>query len=50
MAVLHHDAVDCFKECLVQIVLLQKSPEVEQCRCIRGIFLKEINPDKFRMA
>ena len=43
---LHHDPVDCFKECLVQIVFLQKPPELEQRRCIRGIFLKEINPDE----
>ena len=43
----HHDAVDCFKECLVQIVLLQKPPELEQRRCIRSIFLKEINPHEF---
>ena len=39
----HHHTVDCFKECLVQIVLLQKPPELEERRCIRSIFLKEIN-------
>jgi len=43
----HHDTVDCFKECLVQIVLFQKPPELEERRCIRSIFLKEINPHEF---